>query len=115
MLFLLFLFRIVKNISNNSNINNNYKVNSKDGKKRMVDTSKLNSNSSSEYLFYKYDDEYFLKSAEYCMIYKLPLLEKGLENIENKNEPIYKAIMIITAEKFYSVIKYLNENNNIEE
>lgn len=69
-------------------------------------------NNQDSYLYYKYDDEYFLREAEQKVIYKVPLKEKELDNIENKNEPIYKAIMIISAEKFYKVINFLNSEEN---
>lgn len=68
-----------------------------------------------ESLFYKFDDEYLVKEAEFVTTFKLPLKEKELENIENKNEPIYKAIAIISMEKFNNIVDHLlkvNTNSN---
>jgi hypothetical protein len=79
----------------------------KDGKKRLV----VESSNKEKYLFYKFDDEYFLKESECSTIFKIPFQEKSLENIENKNEPVYKAIMLLTANKFYNVVKYLYEDS----
>lgn len=130
--------RIVKNenkekVNNMNNINlsgnNTNKISgvTNTGKKRFVSeivTNNTNNNFSNstsikngldEYMFYKFDDYHFLKESDYNVIFKLPLYEKQLENLENKNEPIYKVAMLLTAEKFYKVVDFLfaDSQNNI--
>lgn len=92
------ILRIVKSTNNEGNVNNN--------KKRVIGSNQ------ETYLYYKYDDEYFLREADQKYIYKVPLKEKELDNIENKNELIYKAIMILSVEKFYKVVEFLNKEEN---
>ncbi len=86
---------------------NNESKTQKDGKKRVI----VDSSCKEQYLYYKFDDEYFLRESECSTIFKIPFQEKSLENIENKNEPVYKAIMLLTASKFYNVVKYLYEDS----
>lgn len=71
-----------------------------------------NTKSKSEsYLYYKYEDEYIAKDADYVSIFKLPLYEKELELLENKDEPIYKMICLISSEKYYKIVDYINKTN----
>jgi hypothetical protein len=58
-------------------------------------------------LYYKYDDDYFIKAADFSCSLKVPFVEKNLDNIENKNEPVFKCIAIIKFEKFIEVISKL--------
>jgi hypothetical protein len=69
-------------------------------------------NEEEQTLYYKFDDQHFLKEADFLTTFKVPLKDKNLENIENKTEPIYKAIAIINAQKFYKVIDFLLSESN---
>ena len=112
---------MVKNESKNSQVKTSQPTTG-NGKKRFVSEIVNDSNNKllDDYMFYKFDDYHFLKESDYNVIYKLPLQEKNLENLENKNEPIYKVIMLLTAEKFNKVVDYLladsqnyiNQNQN---
>ena len=62
-------------------------------------------------LYYKYEDEYIAKDSDYVSIFKLPLYEKELELLENKDEPIYKMICLISSEKYYKIVDYINKTN----
>ena len=81
--------------------------------KKQPDMKKTNKKSNvekkEEDLYYKFDDEFLIKEADFYTYLKVPFLEKQLENIENKNEPVYKGIVVIRADKFNLIIdKLLN-------
>lgn len=73
---------------------------------------KVESEGSQVRLYYKYEDEYIVKASDFVVTYKYPLAEKELDNLENLNEPIYKAIGIIEYKKYLEVVSYLLSNNN---
>lgn len=72
---------------------------------------KITKNKSESYLYYKYEDEYIAKDSDYVSIFKLPLYENQLELLENKDEPIYKMICLISSEKYYKIVDFINKTN----
>lgn len=75
--------------------------------KEVEDKKQKKTGVDSNHLYYKYDDDYFIKAADYSCSFKVPFVEKNLDNIENKNEPVFKCIAIIKFEKFIEVISKL--------
>ena len=63
----------------------------------------------SEDLFYKFEDEHFLKDSEVNLSYKIPYDKKFLDFQENTNEPQYYNICFIKTDKFVQVIDSLNK------
>jgi len=65
----------------------------------------------SEYIFYKYEEEAFVKNSVISFSYKIPLQEKNLGFLENSNEPQHKFIAILKMTAFLKLIDEMQNKN----
>ncbi|MCQ2817495.1 MAG: BCIP domain-containing protein [archaeon] len=73
----------------------------KKGKKRN-----LGPNSDYDQIaYYKFETPLYIKNSDFSFEYRLPYEEKGLELLENQNEPQYINICLIKKDKFINVLK----------
>jgi protein BCP1 len=62
-----------------------------------------------EDLYYKFEEEHFVKSSDVSLFYKIPYEEKFNDFQENTNEKQYFNICFISTQKFVEVINFLNK------
>jgi protein BCP1 len=62
-----------------------------------------------EDIYYKFEEEHFVKNSEVCLFYKIPYEQKFNDFQENVNEPQYYNICFISTKKFVEVINFLNK------
>jgi len=68
-------------------------------KKKKTETKKSND------IYYKFEDDYFVRESLAQIKYKIPYDKKFADFIENSSEPQYLNILFLKAADFYRVIK----------
>jgi hypothetical protein len=62
-------------------------------------------------IYYKFEDDYFAKSALSQIKYKIPYAQKIKDFVENSNEPQYFNIIFLKTSEFFNVIKNIQSED----